>query len=158
MDFNYTLKYRTFDELLNDVSVDFQSFFLDGTIEPQQLIKVAKRVTYDLGLRINMTKEIILEVEHGKVKLPDDFYVFNLGLVCGEYSVNVGYDVGGTTIIETPYVEVPGEVNTCDPATVNCSSCNCSPCNMSTACINNNACADLPLGYDLHKHCYIYRR
>jgi len=148
MDFNYTLKYRTFDDLLNDVSIDFTSFFLDGSIEPQQLIKVAKKVTYDLGLRINMTKEVILDVEHGKVRLPNDFYVFNFGLVCGEYKINVGYDMGGTTIAEVPYVETPATINTCAPATINCSSCNCSPCNMSTACINNNVCADLPLGYD----------
>ena len=148
MDFNYTLKYRTFDDLLNDVSIDFTSFFLYGSIEPQQLIKVAKKVTYDLGLRINMTKEVILDVEHGRVKLPEDFYVFNFGLVCGEYNVNVGYDIGGTTIAEIPYVEVPATVNTCAAPTVNCSSCNCSPCNMSTACTNNNACSELPLGYD----------
>lgn len=148
MDNNYTLKYRTFDELLNDVNIDFSSYSTEGLIEPQQLIKVAKRVTYDLGLRINMTKEIILEIEHGRAKLPDDFYVFNFGLVCGEYTVNVGYDVGGTTIVEVPYVEVPATVNTCATPTVNCSACNCSPCNMSTACINNNACSELPLGYD----------
>ena len=44
-------KFRTFDQLLEDVSVDFSTYALEGMIEPQQLIKVATRVNYDLGLR-----------------------------------------------------------------------------------------------------------
>ena len=52
MSYNYTLRYRTFDQMLDDVQVDFQNLSLQNMIEPQQLIKVAKRVTYDLGLRI----------------------------------------------------------------------------------------------------------
>ena len=71
MDFNYTLRYRTFDQLLEDVTVDFNTFALENMIEPQTLIKVARRLNYDLGLRINQTKEVVLEVCHGKVKLPD---------------------------------------------------------------------------------------
>ena len=46
MDFNYTFKYRTFDELLNDVLVDFQVFSLENMIDPQTLIKVARRLNY----------------------------------------------------------------------------------------------------------------
>jgi len=85
MDFNYTLRYRTFDQLLEDVTIDFNTFALENMIEPQQLIKLAKKINYDLGLRINQQKEVILEVCHNKVKLPDDFYTFNFGLICGEY-------------------------------------------------------------------------
>ena len=69
MSYNYTLKYRTFDQLLSDVQVDFQNYSLQNMIEPQTLIKVAKRVNYDLGLRIMMTKEALLEVEKGRVKI-----------------------------------------------------------------------------------------
>ena len=43
MDFNYTLRYRTFDQLLEDVTVDLQSFALENMIEPQTLIKLAKK-------------------------------------------------------------------------------------------------------------------
>ena len=50
------LKYRTFNQLLEDVSVDFSMYALENMIEPQQLIKVVQRVNYDLGLRINKTK------------------------------------------------------------------------------------------------------
>ena len=35
-------KYRTFDQLLEDVSIDFSSYALEGMIDPAQLIKVAK--------------------------------------------------------------------------------------------------------------------
>jgi hypothetical protein len=31
-------------------------------IEPQQLIKLAKKLNYDLGLRINQQKEVLLDV------------------------------------------------------------------------------------------------
>ena len=48
MSYNYTLKYKTFDQLLEEVSVDFSNYNLMNMIEPHQLIKVAKRVNYDL--------------------------------------------------------------------------------------------------------------
>ena len=85
MDFNYTLKYRTFDQLLEDVSIDLNTFALENMIEPQQLIKLVRKLNYDLGLRINQQKEVILDVTHHKVKLPDDFYTFNFGLICGDF-------------------------------------------------------------------------
>ena len=59
MDYNYTLKYRTFDQLLEDVTVDLYTFALENMIEPQQLIKLVRKINYDLGLRINQTKEVI---------------------------------------------------------------------------------------------------
>ena len=149
MDFNYTLRYRTFDQLLEDVTVDLQSFALENMIEPQTLIKLAKKLNYDLGLRINQTKEVILEVCHGKVKLPDDFYVFNYAMLCGEYTVNTGYDMGGTNIQEVPYVEVPSTVDVCSPITVNCRTCNSNPCNHTAGCDLNFPIVDpIPVAYD----------
>ena len=47
MDFNYTLRYRTFDQLLEDVTVDLNTFALENMIEPQQLIKLTKKINYD---------------------------------------------------------------------------------------------------------------
>ena len=84
MNYNYTLKYRTFDSLLEDVKLDLRSLATDGTVDPAQLLKVAIRVNYDLGLRIYMTKERLLEVCKGRVRLPDDFFVMNFALLCGE--------------------------------------------------------------------------
>jgi len=81
MNYNYTLKYRTFESLLEDVKIDLRTLTLENRIDPAQLIKVAMRVNYDLGLRINVTKEAILEVEKGRVRLPEDFYVMNYALM-----------------------------------------------------------------------------
>lgn len=151
MDFNYTLHYRPFDQLLEDVSIDMNALALENMIEPQQLIKVAKRINYDLGLRINQTKEIILEVCHGKVKLPDNFYTFNFAFICGEYVDHVGYGgmSGGTNIQEVPYHETPSTVNQCAPPTVNCRSCNANPCNHTAACDLNHPIVDpIPTEYD----------
>ncbi len=128
MDYNYTLKYRTFDQLLEDVTVDLSSLALENMIEPQQLIKLAKKLNYDLGLRINQQKEIILDVTHGKVKLPDDFYTFNFAYICGDRtsSRTIGYDgfAGGTTMREVKitdgtipetYSDLPAQVpDPCD--------------------------------------------
>ena len=81
------LKYRTFDELLSEVGADFYQLNNEGLIEPGALIKVAQRVNYDLGLRIFGTKEILLDVQNKKLKLPDDFYVMNFAYLCGAYKV-----------------------------------------------------------------------
>jgi hypothetical protein len=85
---NTELQYRTFDELLQEVSTDFTIYNNEGLIEPAQLIKVAQRVNYDLGLRIHGTKEKVLEVEHKKVRLPSDFYVLNYAYLTGQYKVS----------------------------------------------------------------------
>lgn len=81
------LQYRTFDQLLDEVSSDFTTYSIEGMIEPGQLIKVAQRVNYDLGLRIHGTKEKVLDIENKKTKLPDDFYVLNYAYLCGRYTV-----------------------------------------------------------------------
>jgi hypothetical protein len=139
MDFNYTLKYRTFNQLLEDVTVDLNTFALENMIEPQQLIKLVKKLNYDLGLRINQQREILLDVCHGKVKLPDDFYTFNFAYVCGSYVVQQGYNgfVGGTNMQEVRYQDFPKEVDVCAPQTVNCVTCNANPCNHTAACPDN---------------------
>ena len=149
MDFNYTLRYRTLDQLLDDVMVDFQVYALENMIDPQTLIKVARRINYDLGLRINQQKEVLLEVEHGKVKLPDDFYTWNFAFICGDYTVHTGYDIGGTNIQEVPYREVPSTVDQCAAPTVNCSVCNANPCNHTAACgVNTLPGNYIPDAYD----------
>jgi hypothetical protein len=151
MDFNYTLKYRTFDQLLEDVTIDLNTFALENMIEPQTLIKLARKLNYELGLRINQTKEVLLDVCHNKVKLPDDFYVWNYAMICGEHTENVGYGgmQGGTNIQEVPYKEFPSTVNVCAPETVNCRTCNSNPCNHTAACDLNHPVVDpIPTEYD----------
>lgn len=140
MSYNYTLKYRTFDQLLNDVQVDFQNYSLQNMIEPQTLIKVAKKINYDLGLRIMMTKEALLEVEKGRVKLPDDFYVLNFALICDDVTIvqPVPQGTNMQEVMVTPYKETLPYIDTCAPATVNCTNCNNKPCNCTTV---QEACA-----------------
>jgi hypothetical protein len=113
MDYNYTLKYRTFDSLLEDVKMDLRNLAADTSIEPGQLIKIARKCNYDLGLRIQRTREIVLEICKGKARLPEDFQVMNFALICGNYSV-VYVPPQGTNVQEI----VPGyrpwiEANTC---------------------------------------------
>lgn len=151
MDFNYTLRYRTFDQLLEDVTVDMHTFALENMIEPQTLIKLVKKLNYDLGLRINQTREVVLEVCHGKVKLPDDFYVFNYALLCAEFDLATSYGgpAGGTNIQEVPYKEFPSTVDQCAPPSVNCRTCNSNPCNKTAACDLNYPIVDpIPTQYD----------
>lgn len=141
MGYNYTLKYRTFNSMLEDIHVDFKNMNLEAMIEPQQLIKVALRVSYDLGLRIMMTKEALLEVKKGRVRLPNDFYILNYALVCDHLTINEPVSQG-THIEERPltvplYQNIgPAIISTCTDGTVNCNTCGI-PCNTC-------ACQKLP--------------
>ena len=94
---NTELKYRTFNELISEIATDFVIYNNEALIEPAQLIKVAQRVNYDLGLRIHGTKEKILDVENRKVKLPDDFYVLNYAYLTSTYKVTYRANAGRET-------------------------------------------------------------
>ena len=108
-------KYRKFDELLESVKIDFNTYNLEGMIEPQQLIKVATRVNYDLGLKIHRWYDAIIDVENNKGKLPNDFYVLNFGAICGNYTVNVTPPSGTHVDTTQPkYVPSPGYTGPCD--------------------------------------------
>ena len=110
-------KYRTFNQLLEDVSIDFSGHALEGKIEPQQLIKVATRVNYDLGLRIHRTKEYILDIEHSKAKLPADFAYLNYAWSCGSYTVSQTMPSGTHVDTTQPkYVPAPdgGDTGPCE--------------------------------------------
>lgn len=121
MSFNYPLKYRTFDQLLDDATVDLKNLALENMIEPQQLIKVVRRVNYDLGLRIMQQKDDVIEVHRHKARLPDDFFTLNYALICGQYEVETIIPTG-THVEEFPCQNVtavyqpssPG-VNLCGP-------------------------------------------
>lgn len=93
------LKYKTFQQLLDEVAVDFNTYDLEGMIDPAQLIKVAQRVTYELGLRLYKPKDDILEINKGKARLPLDFYVLNYANLCGQYQVTEPV-ISGTQIEE----------------------------------------------------------
>ena len=140
MSYNYTLKYRTFDQLLAAAKSDFRKHDLNDDINDQDLVKVAQRVNYDLGLRINQTKEAILEVEKGRVRLPNNFYVLNFMLMCGTYETKQylpqGTQVEERIINPAPAYQVapPNVIDVCqDPVgPVPCDPC--MQCGEVTAC------------------------
>lgn len=99
---NYSLKYKRFDQLLDEVMLDFPNYSLENLIEPHNMIKIAKKCNYDLGLKINMTKEVVLDVEKGRARLPYDFFTFNYGLLCGNYTQTV-IPPQGVQTFEEPY-------------------------------------------------------
>jgi hypothetical protein len=116
------LKYRTFDELLNEVRTDFVMLDTENMIEPAQMIKVAQRVNYDLGLRINGTKEVVLQLEKRRVKLPDDFYVANFAYLCEEGQITSPVISGRQT--ENVILERTGpDCSRCGNAAVDKCSC-----------------------------------
>ena len=135
MSYNYTLKYRTYDQLLADCASDFKKYQLQDILDPQDFIKVAKRVNYDLGLRVHQTKERILEVEKHKVKLPNDFYILDFALVITDYETKQ-YKPQGTNIEERvigklaqEYQQTPSEViNLCDEGVINTECDPTDPC------------------------------
>lgn len=149
--YNYTLRYRTFDQLLVDVKNDFKKYQLDNIIDPQNMIKVAKKCNYELGLRINKTKEVVLEVEKGRVRLPLDFYTLNFMLMCGEYTIKQYIPQGTQTEerfidpVVPEYQQAPPAISTCpaEPAEPDpcdpCMQCG-NPCCEDTC----NACTANP--------------
>lgn len=158
MSYNYTLRYKTFDQLMDEISLDFQNLDLENFIEPHQLIKVAKRVNYDLGLRIMMTKETLLDVEKGRVKLPNDFFVLNYAMICDEGSVSTimpqGTHIEERKIIPS-YQETPSVISPCTDGSVNCQvcqqcTCEATPCGCTpvvpTACSTTSYNPLVPFG------------
>ena len=122
------LQYRTFDELLNEVQTDFVTYSNEGMIEPAQLIKVAQRVNYDLGLRIHGTKEKVVDIEKKKAKLPGDFYVLNYAYLCGKYTVSYPSMSGRHTenvILDPSKCTVVNGVNTCNKCGGTDTTCLC---------------------------------
>lgn len=112
-------KYKTFDQLYNDVIVDFATYNIEGFIDPAQLIKVAARVNYDLGLRINRTKEVVLDIEYGKSRLPYDFAYLNYTFRCGTYTIADRLPSGThvQTFNDVPYVPSPSTSGPCNDPT-----------------------------------------
>ncbi len=127
-------KYRSFDELLESVKVDFSTYDLEGMIEPQQLIKVAIRVNYDLGLRINRTNSSIIDVENNKAQLPSDFKTLNFAAICGKYRVNTT-SVSGTTTENQPltWTPEPGYQAPCTDGATCKDVCIVQPCKDDTS-------------------------
>lgn len=121
---NYTLKYRTFQSLVDEVMNDFKKYQDNGQIDPQDMIKVARRCNYELGLRIYKTKETVLDIVRGRTKLPNDFYVLNFALLLGKHVVKQPV-IQGTHVEnfkvedgKIKYQPAPGQPDICCDAVV----------------------------------------
>lgn len=94
------LSYKSFDSLLDEVRLELKSFNSAGDIDAAELISVAQTINYELGLKIYQRKECMLEVAHGRAKLPSDFYQMKLALVCYEYNLVSTAPWNGNVLLE----------------------------------------------------------
>lgn len=129
------IAYKTFDELWADVTSDLRSYSLAGLLEPQEAFRVVRAVTKTLGLRIYKTKETILELHNGKVRLPEDYYTMNFALGAHSGSKLI-IPPQGVTTVTVPY---PQELfQDAPPMADNCTSyCGTSahqPCGQCERC------------------------
>lgn len=105
-----SLNFRTFNDLINEVKIDFYAYDQESSIQVAELIKIAQQINAELGLRIYQTKETIVEVEHGRVKLPSDFYIMNFAMMCQKYQQvygNAYFPTGYGEQIVAPYQNEP---------------------------------------------------
>lgn len=84
-------QYITLAQLMASVEADFDSYANNAMIDRGKVIKVVRHVNADIGLKINTTKEIVLDVENFKADLPVDFKFLQLAVIC-EYD---GAKLGG---------------------------------------------------------------
>jgi len=107
------ISYRTFDELLDSVRLDLISFNSAGDIDAANLIKKAQQINYELGLRIYMQKETMLEVEHHRAKLPADFHQSLLTLICHNYRHVQNAPWNGNVLLEEIIPPIPANPCPC---------------------------------------------
>jgi hypothetical protein len=146
---NTEIKYKTFDQLLDEVAVDFTMYNNEGMMEPGQLIKVAQRVNYDLGLRIHKTKDVLLDVEKRKAKLPDDFYVLNYAFLTGKYKIERPAIQGD----QRESVEVAGVCRKCH---ANANTCGCEDLYSVSVDVHGDDCGSLVLVQKVKSEVRIY--
>lgn len=131
-----SLKYRTFDQLFEEVKLDFKSFSMQNSLNPQDYIKVVTKINYDLGLRIHGEKNAVLEIDKNKVRLPDDFYVLNFAYLVKDETFT-------TEIPSGRHVEEIGKVLPCEEESDPCAVQEAEseivyykPCGKETVCVN----------------------
>lgn len=127
---NYNLSYRTFDQVMADVTLDFKKFHSENLIDPVTLIKVVKRVNYDLGLKIYKTKEAVIDIDKRRGKLPADFNVINFAFILGKHQVVMPSIQGVQTesvLLNSTYEPGVNEIDVCAEPVVN-SNVVCDTC------------------------------
>lgn len=67
-------KYISLDELLSSVRSDLHEYDNNSLILEDRLLKVIYRCNEKLGVKLNKSKQVLLEVKDGKADLPKDFF------------------------------------------------------------------------------------
>lgn len=148
---NTFLNYRTYDQLLAEIQSDFKKYYLEDFINPQEFIKVAKRCNYELGLKIFKTKEVVLDIEKGRAKLPNNFNVLNFALMLTNRFM-VEPIISGTQVENVALGPTynPGnfnDVDLCSNGVVQNSPMNTTCTDSCSACGSNfNHCSCKPVG------------
>lgn len=116
-------QYRTFDQLLSAVLSDFKTYDQEGMIDPQDLIKIAQKVNRQLGVKIHRNKQRIIELNKGKVRLPNDYYKLNVAIVLGEKEVKTMNMQG----VQTEDIVLPADCNNPSPLPGSIFNSTCRP-------------------------------
>ena len=77
-------KYIDSSEIMNRVSASLKTYADSNLILFDDYYKVIDLCNSRLGLKLNPTKEILLEIHNSKAELPEDFLLMNIGLLVGE--------------------------------------------------------------------------
>lgn len=97
-----TLTYKTFDELLATIESGLETYVENNMIDHSELIREAKYVNADLGLKLKKSKEVTLNVENYKCDLPVDFSsaILMVAFHVKDIKKLGGYSIPGTHIKE----------------------------------------------------------
>lgn len=110
------LRYKSFDSLMASIERDLYTFADEGYIIRGRLIKEARRVNADLGLRINVERETIIDVVDHTALLPSDFLFLQLAVACHVGHETVPVVQGAQTEAHT--IDLPLQnrcsINSCD--------------------------------------------
>lgn len=120
------LKYKSFDQLMVTVESDLSKFADEGYIDRALYLKVIRTVNAELGLKINMERETMLDVRNHTALLPEDFQFLQLALATHTEFIRVPRPMGAQTEAHT--IEVPVENKGCSLNSCQTGDCQ-GPCN-----------------------------
>lgn len=97
-----TLQYQTFDELMAGIEGGLETYVENNMIDYTDLIREARYVNADLGLKLNKKKEVTIQIENYKGELPIDFMsaVIMVAFNVGDTIRLGGHSIPGTRITE----------------------------------------------------------
>lgn len=80
--YDYKIKYRTMNQLMDSVSDDVPILEDNSNIDPSTLIKVIRKINKQLGLRVTKTREGLFDLKNWMLNLPDDMESLNFAVLC----------------------------------------------------------------------------